>query len=121
MTYWDGEPTGYTFERATWSGPWGVELSWPWLNPIGFATHETSAKMLEFCKSVLPVNLTATLDEVNRVVGPFHRTVERQVVVSNGAREESFSAGMLANSVIRHGRKRAGELFLVEVKQAGLN
>lgn len=119
MTYRDdGQPTGYTFERATWTGPFGIEFTWPWLNPLGFATRETSLKMLEFCKSVVPGRISVTLDEVNRTVGPFTRTVERQIVVSNGETEQNYSAGLLANSVIRHGEKRAGELFLAEVKFA---
>lgn len=119
MTYRDdGTPTGYTFERATWTGPFGVEFTWPWLNPLGFATRETSLKILDFCRAVLPPRISVTLDEVNRTVGPFTRTLERQIVVSNGETEQNFSAGMLANSVIRHGEPRAGELFLAEVKLA---
>ena len=47
MTYRsDGSNTGYTFERATWTGPFGLLFSWPWLNPIAFATRETAFKML---------------------------------------------------------------------------
>ena len=40
----DGSDTGYTFERARWSGPFGIDFSWPWLNPISFATAETGQR-----------------------------------------------------------------------------
>jgi hypothetical protein len=116
----DGVDTGYTFERATWTGPFGVMFTWPWLNPIGFATRETGLKVLQFARTVAPKDLSVSLDETNKVVGPFTRTVERMIVVSNGRTEESFSAGWMASSIIRHGEKRAGDLWQAELRQAGL-
>jgi hypothetical protein len=116
----DGVDTGFTFERATWSGPFGLAINWPWLNPISFATHETAVKVLEFARKAAPVNLLVNLDETQRVVGPFTRTVERHIVVSNGMTEESFSAGWMASSIIRHGEQRAAVLWTAELKHSGL-
>jgi hypothetical protein len=116
----DGIDTGYTFERATWTGPFGLVINWPWLNPISFATHETGVKVLEFAKQAAPKNLMVSLDETQRVTGPFTRTIERHIVVSNGMTQESFSAGWMASSIIRHGEKRAAELWTAELKQSGL-
>ena len=115
----DGTDTTFTFERATWTGPFGVQFQWPWLNPIGFATRETALRALDFVKSILPDKLAVTLDEVNRITGPFTRTVERQIVVFDGDLEQSFSAGWIANSLIRNGEQRATEYFRAEVRRAG--
>lgn len=117
----DGTETGYTFERARWTGPYGLHFAWPYLNPFSFATHDTGVKMTDFAKSVLPKSLSVRLDEEKKDLGPFTRTVERLVVVSNGVKTESFSAGMLANSVIRNGAQWAGMSFVTEVKQAGFS
>jgi hypothetical protein len=116
----DGVETGFTFERATWTGPFGLVINWPRLNPISFATHDTGEKVLQFAKQAVPRDLRVSLDESQRVVGPFTRTVERLIVVSNGQTEENFSAGWMASSIIRHGEKRAAELWAAELKQAGL-
>ena len=116
----DGAETGFTFERASWTGPFGLHLNCPWLNPISFATHQTGARVLQFARGVAPKSLAVSLDETSKTVGPFTRTIERSIVVSNGDAGESFSAGWMASSIIRHGEKRAGELWLAELKQAGL-
>ena len=116
----DGTETGFTFERATWTGPFGLHFNWPWLNPISFATKETGVRVLQFARGAAPKTLAVSLDETNRIVGPFTRTVERSIVVSSGGTEETFSAGWMASSIIRHGEKRAGELWLAELKHAGL-
>ncbi len=113
----EGVDTGFTFEVASWTGPFGLHLSWPWLNPISFATQETALKVLEFAKSAVP-RISAVLDEENRITSPFTRTVERYIVVSDGTNEESFNAGLLANSIIRHGEQTAKVLFLAEVRTA---
>lgn len=121
MTYRDdGSPTGYTFERATWSGPFGLHFAWPFLNPLGFATAETAAKVLRWAESFAPSALRLRIDAERKDLGPFTRTVERQIVVSDGAREESFSAGLLANSIIRNGEKAAADSFRAEWKTARL-
>jgi len=111
----DGRDTGFTFEDARWTGPFGLHFFWPRLNPLGFATKETALKVLDFATRLLP-GVSVILDETNRISGPFTRTVERMIVVSDGDREESFSAGWLANSIIRNGLKQAGISFLAEVK-----
>ncbi|MBM3736985.1 MAG: hypothetical protein FJW39_14485 [Acidobacteria bacterium] len=119
--YWeDGRDTTFTFERATWTGPFGIHFSWPWLNPIGFATRETALRVLNFCRGALPEKLSVTLDESDRIVGPFSRTVERTIVVSDGSREENYSAGWLANSIIRNGNEQAARMFRSEVRGAGM-
>jgi hypothetical protein len=115
----DGTDTTYTFERATWTGLFGWHFSWPWLNPFGFATRETALRMLDFVRTVAPEKFAVTMDETNRITGPFTRTVERQIVVSDGETEESFSAGWLANSIIRNGEPQAAEQFRAELRRAG--
>lgn len=121
MTYReDGSETGYTFERARWTGPFGIDLNWPFLNPLGFATHDTGVKVLNWARSFAPPTLTISLDETKKWMGPFSRTIERLIVVSDGSTEETFSAGLLANSIIRHGADRAAELFKAEWKTARL-
>ncbi|MCC6587716.1 MAG: hypothetical protein IT168_13560 [Bryobacterales bacterium] len=115
----DGTDTGFTFERARWTGPWNLHFSWPFLNPISFATHETGLKVLNFARQVVPSHMSVELDESQKVVGPFSRTIERLIVVKSGSTEESFSAGMLANSIIRNGEKNAKTYFAAELRYAG--
>lgn len=115
----DGTETGFTFERARWTGPFGLHFSWPWLNPISFATHETAVKVCAFARAALPPHLSVEIDEERKDLGPFTRTVERLIVVKGAGREESFSAGMLANSIIRHGVPTATLYFQAEVRRAG--
>ena len=116
----DGTDTGFTFERARWTGPFGLHLNWPFLNPIGFATHETSIKILNWAQSFAPPSLTIHLDEERKDLGPFTRTVERTIVVSDSSRKEQYSAGLLANSVIRNGWDRAAESWKAEWRLARL-
>jgi hypothetical protein len=113
----DGRETGFTFEDARWTGPFGLHFFWPKLNPLGFATKETGLKVLHWATNLLP-GLSVSLDEADRVAGPFTRTVERMIVVSDGSAQEAFNAGWLANSIIRNGQKQAGVSFLAEVRQA---
>lgn len=119
----DGVETGFTFEAARWSGPWGSTM-WPWLNPIGFATHETALKVRNFAWAALPPGYIVEIDERQNITGPFARTVERRLLVSRESRNadfirhEEFSAGWLANSIIRRGEKRAAYLFAAEVADA---
>ena len=115
-----GTDTGYTFEVARWSGPFGINFSWPWLNPISFATAETAAKVLVWARTVAPPALSVRLDDEQHIVGPFARTVERSIVVTSGDRTESFSAGWLANSIIRHGEAQAAKYWRAELDKAGL-
>jgi hypothetical protein len=121
MTYReDGTATGYTFERAQWTGPFGLHFAWPWLNPLAFATHETAVKVLAFAQSFAPKGIKITLDETRKDLGPFARTVERLLVVTDGGRTENFSAGWFANSIIRNGERIAADSFKAEWKTAGL-
>lgn len=117
----DGSDTGFTFEAARWTGPWGMHFSWPWLNPIGFATAETADRILRWVRSIAPPAITAAIDDSQRVAGPFTRTVERLIAVTDGATTESFSAGWIANSIIRNGEARAAEYCKAEWRQAGLH
>jgi len=113
----DGSDTGFTFERATWTGPFGLHFQWPWLNPIAFATHGTAEKVLGFAKKAAPA-VAMELDESDRVVGPFTRTPERVILVSEDGNEERFSAGWLAHSIIFRGEPLAAQSFRAELKQA---
>ncbi|MBM3795122.1 MAG: hypothetical protein FJW31_13870 [Acidobacteria bacterium] len=116
----DGTDTGYTFENARWTGPFGMHLTWPWLNPIGFATAETATRILAWARSIAPSTLTVTLDDSQNIMGPFTRTIERRIVVSDGANSEQFSAGWLANSIIRNGETLAARSFQAKWRSAGL-
>ena len=115
----DGTDTGFTFERARWTGPWGLHLAWPFLNPISFATHETALKALDFVRSIVPSHFSVDLDESQKIVGPFSRTIERLIVVTAGTTEESFSAGLIANSIIRQGQSNAAVYFAAELRSVG--
>ena len=56
----DGTDTGFTFERARWTGPFGIDFSWPWLNPISFATAETAQRVLAWAHDEPGVSGTGT-------------------------------------------------------------
>lgn len=115
----DGSDTGFTFEPARWTGPWGLHFNWPWLNPISFATAETAEQVLAWARQrVRRGVITFAVDDTQRVVGPFTRTVERLIAASDGNRTETFSAGWLANSIIRNGEPRAAESFAAEIALA---
>ena len=117
----DGADTGFTFERPRWTGPFGMEFSWPWLNPISFATAATEQTILAWARGIAPAALAVTLDERTSTFGPFRRNVERLIVVADmGGLSESFSAGWLANSIIRHGGHLAGVYFQAEWRSSGL-
>jgi len=120
MYYPDGTETGFTFEKAHWTGPFGLHLPWPWLNPLAFATQETAGKMLRFARTIAPAKLTVEMDDTQRVTGPFTRTVERLIVISDGGTAQQFSAGWMANTVIRQGETRAAESFRAEWRSAGI-
>ncbi len=122
MTYRsDGSATGWTFENATWSGPGGFHLQFPWLNPLGFATHETAVRILAFAKSIAPPALRLEMDEKGKDLGPFRRTVERLIVVTDGSRTEYFGAGWIANSIIRNGERGAAESLRAEWRTNGFS
>lgn len=116
----DGTDTGFTFEAARWTGPFGLHLTWPWLNPFSFATEETAKKILAWARAFAPRGITITLDDSQNIVGPFTRTIERRLIVSDGGKEEQYSAGMLANSIIRNGEQYAANSFKAEWRTAGL-
>jgi hypothetical protein len=115
----DGTDTGFTFERARWSGPFNLHLDWPFLNPFDFATHESALKVLSIVRAVVPPHISCTLDETPKNFGPFTRTVQRYIVVNQNNRSEQYSAGALANSIIRNGVQLAGQSFLAELRLAG--
>ena len=117
----DGSDTGFTFEHARWTGPFGFNFAWPWLNPISFATADTATKVLAWARAIAPATLAITIDDRMNIVGPFTRTVERLIVVTDiGNNSESFSAGWLASSIIRHGERTAAGYFQAEWRTAGL-
>lgn len=123
----DGTYTGFTFERPTWTGPWNLHFSWPWLNPISFATVETANKVTEIVEKWLiaqPFNYRGWEAEVveHKVTGPFTRTPERHIRVKRfgvDAVDENFSAGELANSIIRQGEVVAKRQFFTELRNSG--
>lgn len=112
--------TGWTFELARWTGPFGLHLTFPWLNPLSFATHESAVRILEWARKFAPREITIRLDEDQNIIGPFTRTIERRLIVSDGARQEQYSCGMLANSIIRNGEQYAKTSFVAEWRAAGL-
>ena len=122
----DGTYSGFTFERPTWTGPFGLAISWPFLNPLSFATDETARKVRDIVETwltTMPMNFVGwkvTVEE-QKVTGPFTRTLERQIVIEKFGVSELHSAGMLANSIIRQGEEVAKKQFLAELRTAGFN
>ena len=114
----DSDPlvkTPFTFENASWTGP----LAWmprimPWglnLNPLGFATKETSAKILKYAQDYLLKDGDSVELVEDGVTGPFTRTPERSLVfhrnLNHGVggappvwRESKHSCGLIANTII---------------------
>jgi len=124
----DGTFTGFTFEPLpTWTGPFGLAISWPFLNPLSFATDETARKVRDIVETwltTMPMNFVGwkvEMDDRQRVTGPFTRTVERMIVVEKFGNSEQYSAGMLANSIIRNKESGARTSFLAELRTAGFN
>lgn len=122
----DGTYSGFTFEHPTWTGPFGIAIPWPFLNPLSFATVETAKKIREIVEIwlvTMPINHVGwkvTVEE-QKVTGPFTRTLERQIVIEKFGVSELHSAGMLANSIIRQGEEVAKRQFLAELRAAGFN
>jgi len=134
----EGDPlefTGFTFEDAFWVGPrwatpligvfnfWGNSVSGK-LNPLGFATAETAEKVLRYCRDWAP-ELDVWLDDGsdrNKVVGPFSRTIERNIVATatEMLASETFSAGRLAVSIFRNGPTHARIQWRAELRNAGV-
>lgn len=113
-------PTGFTFENARWNGPWGFGV-WPWLNPISFATEETAVALRDWLRSWAPPGLTFAVRNDQTILGPFSRTIERRIAVTDSSgRTEEFSAGEMTNWRIRQGDGRARTSMLAEWYQAGL-
>lgn len=127
--------TPFRFERASWDGPWwaapviGIFNIWGGrvrgaLNPLGFAAHDTAINVLGMCRAARANNGTlgwsCELDETEKNLGPFTRTIERLIVVrrADGNPVESFSCGRLATSAIRIGTRNAMENWLAEVRLA---
>ena len=109
----DGTDIGITFEPASWM--------WPWLNPTSFATAETARQVLAWAHRAAPPTLAVTIGEQRRLLGPFTRALERRVVLTDLAgRSASFSAGLLAVSMIRDGEAAAARAFRIEWRSVGL-
>lgn len=123
------QETRYTFERATWTGPFRMEIPWPWLNPISFATTPTALDVYGRCVDAIAVlnranslHLAVMLDEEPKYLGPFTRTIERQIVVLRaGDPLENFSAGQIAGNIIRRGEAEAMKTWVAEVLHAYRN
>jgi hypothetical protein len=101
-------------------------FTWPWLNPLDFATVETGQAVLVMCWHALEalgletgIRLEATLDRRDRSVGPFTRTPETVIEVTRRDKViEQFNAGRIAAQVIRHGEQRAMGYWKAEVLYA---
>jgi len=119
-----GEPidTGFTFENPVWTGPFGLHLFWPNLNPWLFATRETAAAVLAMVQERFAheAGLHIGLDETDKIVGPFTRTLERNIVISRGEASENFNVGLIATGIIRNGPQAAMAGLRAEMKIAGL-
>lgn len=122
MTYRaDGSSTGFTFERPRWSGPCGLGFWWPWLSPMPFATAETASSVFAWVRAAAPPSLAVTLEDKRKRAGPFTRTLERRILLTDlSGRSQSFSAGSLAHSIISNGAHAAAEAFMAEWRSAGL-
>lgn len=119
--------TPFTFESATWSGTFGwiTSASWPWLHPLGFATMETAKRVLEYCKNTVVFrdpNLGVYIYDKDRVTGPFRRTIEKDIQVANHKTNEThyYSAGRIAERIIRRGIAEAMQGWVAEVKASGV-
>ena len=107
VTYDDGEAPAvgadFTFENQE-----GV-------NPLQYATQKTAEKLVEILKVELPKDIKYTIARLTYVqsltIPPISITVER-----NGIKEQ-FSAGLIANSLIRSGSL---ESFKHDLKIAGI-
>jgi len=112
--------TGFTFEDAEWTGPFGLHFSWPKLNPFAFATMETAETVLAIVTNRFRNSGITFTIESRGVTGPFTRTPERVIRATSGNTMEEFSAGWLANSIIRNGVDAAMKSFKAELVYAGL-
>ena len=125
----DGTYSGYTFEVPRWTGPFGLAIQWQFLNPLSFATAETAEKiraMVEGWLAYIPNHGHGWIVKVEeqKVVGPFTRTVERQIRVyrfEESGRFHESSAGMLANALIRNPEEQAKRSFFAEMRQSGFS
>jgi len=125
----DGTYTGFAFEVPRWTGPFGLAIQWAFLNPLSFATAETAEKIRAMVESWLTHISSQNQGwivkvEEQKVVGPFTRTVERQIRVyrfGESGRFHESSAGMLANSLIRNSEEQAKRSFFAEMRQSGFS
>ena len=107
VTYEDGEvpPVGgdFTFENQEN------------VNTLQYATQKTAEKIVEILKAELPKDFKYTIArlvyEQSLTIPPLNLTIER-----NGIKE-SFSLGLIANSLIRTGSLTS---FKQDLKNAGL-
>lgn len=117
--------TGYTFENATWRS--GIDaifhINWPWLNPLDFATQDTARALLPWIVS-RTANLYPTIewsvnDTAGAITGPFTRTTYWSVCGDDGkAMSNCFSAGQLANIIIRQHPQWARDSWIATVHEA---
>lgn len=100
---------GYTFEPAAWWGSFMGQWMSGWLNPLGFATEETSGKVLDATFLMLRHVADVSIERTQNAGGFFNRTLERRILLRNkatGAAHE-YSVGRLAVSMMREGTAKA--------------
>lgn len=117
--------TGYTFENATWRS--GIDallhLRWPWLNPLDFATQSTARSLIPWVvtmtSNTYPNIEWSVNDTAGAISGPFTRTTYWSICGDDGTNMVNcFSAGQIANKVIRNHPAWARSSWLAEVKSA---
>jgi hypothetical protein len=122
------QPTEFTYENAKWGGPleWlpiipSVFGRW-FINPLDFATQETAHKVLLLVREIYAPRDFDIVLENTHVTGPFNRTPERRIKLSNtwGMTIELNTARISLN-IIRFGAKRAQALLQAEVTLSTMN
>lgn len=112
--------TPYTFERARWSGPFGLGWHSPWLSPLSFATIETAKMIFHWVRQITPSTLDWSMDDSRgTIIGPFSRTPQRLVYLAGGLDDRSWGCGELAVTIIRQGEPVARKQFLAELARLG--
>lgn len=111
--------TGYSFEAATWRS--GIDallhLRWPWLNPLDFATANTARSVLSWVTyATNDRTIKWSINEkAGSITGPFFRTTMRMICGDNGSQIQCFSAGGIANKLIRNNPTWAAQSWNAEV------
>lgn len=112
--------TGWTFLDAAWSGGFDVVRwfsPWTWrLNPLDFATQETARRVLVWVQTLVPAMRWAVSDETTKITGPYSRSVQWTVCADNSSDVHCFSAGLIANQIIRNEPGYAKTMFKAQVQ-----